>query len=644
MGEHAIRAESDPERLRLFMQRVLDDLRALEQMLAEDRFETGVTRIGAEQEMFLVDERYGPAPKSTEVLAAIDDPHFTTELAKFNIEANLDPLPLEADCLSRLEAQLDHVLAQARAGAAQVGAKVLLTGILPTLDKSDLGRDNMTPVARYFALADAVRRLRGSEFELHIRGRDELTISHDSVMLEASNTSFQLHFQVDPASFARLYNIAQVLAAPTLAAATNSPLFFGKRLWRETRIAVFRQSVDTRSYLSHRRQQQPRVAFGEDWIDESVVEIFREDLSRFRLLLATEVDEDPFAVLSRNGEVPKLKALCLHNGTVYRWNRPCYGITDGKPHLRIENRVLPAGPSVIDEVANAALWLGSIKGLADELDDVREHLTFGAVRENFLAAARLGLRGQFRWLDERSLPAQELLTDELLPRARVGLRALGVDADDADRTLDIVEERVRRRRTGSQWMLGSLSAMNGHGSLPERLACLTAASLARQEEGTPGHTWPLASMQDLNLDKGLYSQVSSLMTTDLFTVHQDEVVDLVANLMDWKHIRHVPVEDDHHRVIGLVTHRNLMRTLAQRQDERQTIAVGEVMQRDVITIGPDTPTLEAITLMKQHGIACLPVVEDERLVGIVSERDFMQLAGALLESFLGDEPRSGEGD
>ena len=636
MGEHGITEEKDPERLRVFMQKVLDDLQALEQMLAEDRFETGVNRIGAEQEMFLVDEGLGPAPVSTEVLAAIDDPRFTTELAKFNIEANLDPLPLGGACLSLLQDQLDDVLAKARAGAAQVGARVLLTGILPTLDKSDLGRDNMTPVPRYFALADALRRLRATEFDLHIRGRDELTISHDSVMLEASNTSFQLHFQVDPATFARLYNIAQVLAAPTLAAAVNSPLLFGKRLWRETRIAVFRQSVDTRSHLSHRRQQQPRVSFGESWVDDSVVEIFREDLSRFRLLLAIEIDENPFEVLARGDAVPELKALCLHNGTVYRWNRPCYGITDGKPHLRIENRVLPAGPSVVDEVANAALWLGSIKALADDLGDVRDRLAFGAVRENFLAAARLGLEAQLHWLDGRSLPAQELLCDQLLPRARAGLRALGVDPQDADRYLDIVEERVRRRRTGSQWMLGSLAAMNRHGSLAERLACLTAAAMARQEEGDPGHTWRLAGTQDLSLSKGLYTRISSLMTTDLFTVHEEEVVDLVANLMDWKHIRHVPVEDDRHRLVGLVTHRNLLRAFARRPVEQRAMAVREVMQREVITITPETRTLEAIALMKRHGVACLPVVEDDRLVGIVSERDFMQLAGALLESFLSD--------
>ncbi len=634
MGETRIRQESDPEELGTFMRQVLADLRALEKMLAEGMFETGTTRVGAEQELFLIDRCHRPAPLALEVLEAIGDPRYTTELARFQLEANLEPLVLAEDTLSRLEGALDEVLDTARRGAAKLGAEVIMTGILPTLDKPDLTLANMTPLPRYFAIAEATQKLRGSEFELHIKGRDELRMAHDSVMTEACNTAFQVHFQVEPRSFARLYNIAQALAAPVLAAATNSPLLFGKRLWSETRIAVFRQSVDTRHH-PYRRQQQPRVSFGESWIDDSVLEIFREDIARFRLLISTEVDEDPFSVLA-SGRVPELKALCLHNGTVYRWNRPCYGISEGRPHLRIENRILPAGPTIVDQVANAAFWLGAIKALADGWGDVRKHLELDAVKENFLAAARLGLRAQLRWDGERSLPAQELITRELLPAAQSGLEALGIAADEARRYLEVIEERATSRRTGSRWFLYSLAEMGTEGNPTERLASLTAATLERQKEGRPVHTWPLAKVARDRGREQHYARVASLMTTDLFTVNENDVIDLVANVMDWKHIRHVPVEDNAHRLVGLVTHRALLRVLAQSYGTpMQPIPVRQVMQRSVVTVAPETPTLEAIGLMKEHRISCLPVEEHGRLVGIMTERDLIKISGELLEEFLG---------
>ncbi len=637
MGEALIEKTSDPEQLRRFMQRVLLDARALEKMLDDGCFETGVRRFGAEQELFLVDSAYRAAPVSMKVLEAVADPHFTTELASFNLEINLDPLDVGADTLGRLERQLDELLAKACTAAAEVGVEVVMAGILPTLEKSDLAIENMAPVPRYFALADAYRRLRGGDFEIHIKGRDYLTITQDSVMAEACNTSFQLHFQVDPASFGRLYNIAQTLAAPTLAAASNSPLFLGKRLWRETRIALFQQAVDTRRG-SHRRSQQPRVSFGERWIDDSVLEIFREDIARFRLLVSTEAGEDPFAVLAR-GEAPALGALCLHNGTVYRWNRACYGISNGRPHLRIENRILPAGPTVIDEVANAALWFGALKSLDDELDDVRGHIDYDTVNENFLSAARLGPRAQLQWLGDGSLPASELVANELVPRARSGLEALGIR--DGDRYLDVIEERMLSRRTGCQWLLDSLNTMHGGATVTERMACLTAATIANQKEGKPVHTWSRARLRESDDWQKHYATVGSLMTTDLFTVNESDVIDLAASLMDWRHIRHVPVEDDAHHLVGLVTHRRLLRVLAERYGEpKLPIAVCEVMVKDVITVEPGTPSLEAVTLMKDRQVACLPVVENGRLVGVVSERDFMKIFRDLLVSFLGPREAS----
>ena len=615
MGEHQVEDPRDPEELRVFMQRLLDDVRALDRMLENGIIESGVTRIGAEQELFLIDDRQRPAPRADELLKALDDPHFTTELARFNLEFNLDPLDVTPRCLSELHRGIDDLLAKARHAARGLGFDVLMTGILPTLEKADMSLDNMAPVPRYFALNRVIRELRGRDFRVHISGRDELSIRHDNVMLEACNTSFQIHLQVAPERFAMLYNVAQAVAAPVMAAAVGSPLLFGRRLWHETRIALFQQSLDTRQSLSHRRAQHPRVSFGERWVDDSVLEIFQEDISRFRLLLTTELGEDPLDALDR-GVAPDLKALRMHNGTVYRWNRPCYGVAGGIPHLRIENRMLPAGPTVIDEVANAAFWFGLVKALADDIPDVRRALTFDTVRRNFQNAARHGLDAQFHWLDGRVCPARDLLLDELLLRARDGLAALGVDAEDRDRYLGVIEAQVS--------------------SCQRPAVRLTEALRRRQEVGEPVHTWPIEGVQaGKDPASHVFQEVSGLMTTDLFTVTEDDVVDLAAALMDWRHIRHVPVENTEHQLVGLLTHRTLMRVLARSMGrERRPIPVREVMQRNLVTVGPATPTLDAMTLMEKHGIACLPVVEDGRLVGILTERDLIRVAKGLMTHHL----------
>ena len=634
MGEHNVVHDRDTVASHAFVQRLVADVSALEAMLDAGQIERDGRRMGAEQELFLVDDAFQPAPVGQEVLEAVDDAHLTTELARFNLELNLDPIDIGPRCLDELEAELERLIAKVRIGAESVGARVALSGILPTLDISDLTLDNMAPVPRYAALNEAACQLRGRDFALHVKGRDELRLRHDNVMLEACNTSFQLHLQVDPTSFAQLYNVAQAIAAPTLAAATYSPLLFGRRLWHETRIALFQQSIDTRHHDGPRRVERPRVSFGERWVDSSVLEIFRDDISRFRLLLYGEMEEDPHALL-RAGKIPSLSALRLHNGTVYRWNRPCYGISEGKPHLRIENRVLPSGPSIVDQVANAALWLGLMKAVSEEVDDVTRGFAFGTAKENFLAAARRGLGAQLTWIDGRSRTAPDLIRNVLLPQAAEGLQALGVDDEAAARYLGIIDQRVSSGRTGSQWLLDSVAAMRGQGSERERVVHVTAAAIARQEEGAPVHSWPLAGWRERAGWQSHYSAVRSLMTTDLFTVGANEVIDLAASIMDWQHIRHVPVEDEEHRLVGLLTHRTLLRALVRSHGRAtEPIPVAAVMKRNLHTVGPDTSTLEAMALMRQHRVACLPVVEEDRLVGMLTERDFMKVSGQLLERFL----------
>jgi CBS domain-containing protein/gamma-glutamylcysteine synthetase len=617
------------------MRHLLNDLRALEQIVSSGMIESGVRRIGAEQEMFLVDSSWRPAPAAMKLLPEIDDPHFTTELGLFNLEINLDPYAFGDDCLSRMEQQLETLLDKAREVAARSQLEVVLTGILPTIRKSDLDLDNMTPLDRYKALNDAMNRLRGGAYELRIKGLDELLLKHDSVMLESCNASFQFHFQVGADEFANLDNIAQAVAGPVIAAATNSPLLFGRQLWRETRIALFMQAVDTRSSSHHLRDRSPRVTFGTRWVDRSVVELFREDVARFRTLVGGELDEDPFAVLAA-GRAPELKALRLHNSTVYRWNRACYGITGGKPHLRIENRVLPSGPTVIDEVANAAFWFGLISALSSTYEDITEVMAFDDAAVSFHAAARYGLRAELNWLGGETMPAHELILKRLLPLAREGLESRQIRGADVERYLDVIEHRVRTRRTGSDWLVTSLADMKGKGTPGERLNALTAATVARQKSNVPAADWERARLDEAGGWKHNFLKIEQFMTTDLFTVTEDEPMDLVASLMEWERIRHVPVEDHQNRLVGLISYRSLLRLLAKGGvgTEGAHTAVSEIMHRTPLTVSPETSTLDAIELMRRHRVGCLPVVKDGRLVGIVSERDFMNVAAELMEEKL----------
>ncbi len=627
--------QADAAELREFMKRLLRDIRALEKMLEEGLVETGVRRIGAEQELFIVDEAYQAAPKALEILNELDDPTFTTELGLFNIEFNCDAVQFGGDCLSQMEEQLVVNLAKAREAAAKVDSDVVMTGILPTLKLSDLKLDNMTPNPRYFALNDALCRLRGDSYSFHIKGADDFMVQHDNVMLESCNTSFQVHFQCGPEEFARLYNVAQMVTAPLVAIGNNSPLLFGKRLWRETRIALFQQSIDTRGH--NRRDKLARVSFGHRWLDDSVLEIFKDDAARFRVLINTESDDDPFEALA-DGRAPSLPALRLHNGTIYRWNRACYGISDNKPHLRIEMRALPSGPTVLDEMANAAFWFGLMIAVADEHPDVRTAMEFDDAKSNFLAAARQGLGAPIKWTDGKTTSANELITKRLLPMAREGLLNRGLNSDDVSRYLDVIEARTETQRTGSQWALTSFNAMKtSRRSKSERLSSLVAATISRQRTGAPVHTWSPVEHNEGASWKNNFLHVGQFMTTDLYTVNEDELVDLVVSVMDWQQVRHVPVEDSEDRLVGIVTYLTILRYLnsdGPDADVDRSIPVREIMQDEVITVSPDTLTLDAIQLMREKRVSCLPVVESGRLVGMITEKDFLEISQELMEEQL----------
>jgi CBS domain-containing protein len=473
-------------------------------------------------------------------------------------------------------------------------------------------------------LSEALRAARGDDFTFSIQGAEEVVVRHESVMLEACCASFQVHLQVpEPERFCDYYNTAQVLLAPVLAASCNSPVLFGRRLWSETRIALFEQSCDIRTPGLHLRDSPGRVSFGHDWLRGDVSKLFKENIARFRILVGADCD-DRAPALWRAGQTPTLKALLLHNGTIYRWLRACYGISpSGKPHLRLELRVLPSGPTIADEIASAALWLGLMCEFMSRGEDLTGRMSFEDARSNFYAAARDGLAARMTWLDGESVLAQPLLLERLLPLAAAGLARGGVARTLVARYLEVLERRVRNLQTGARWAANSLKQM--HGTRGGRMTALVAATISRQNGGLPVADWALAELDERTSAAAPDLRVSQYMVTDFVTVRDDDSLELVARLMDWENVRHLIVEDERGRVVGLVTRRRIEQALADPALEGARTAVERVMRRELITIQSVTAAREAIAVMREHKIGFLPVVQDRHVVATLSEPALLEL-------------------
>ena len=634
MGDKKVSSQYGDEEMREFTLAVLNDLEALETMLESDMIESEVRRIGAEQEIFIIDKAMHPAPLVDEVIAAAKDPRLTTEIGRFNLEANLTPLDFTDDCLSRLERELYEVLSVVRRAARSLDADIVLAGILPTIQSTDLTEKNLTPNPRYFEINRVVSELHGDNRFIHIKGLDEIQVILQDTFVEFCNTSFQVHLQVGAAEFVNVYNWSQALAAPVLASAVNSPLLLNNRLWHETRIALFQHATDTRSPIHQLRRQPPRVNFGNRWVEGSIIDNLRNDAIRYRVLLAQSVEANSTEELAA-GRIPELRAWRLHNGTIWRWNRACYGIMNGVPGLRIEARYLPAGPSVTDEVANAAFLLGLLIAAPREFGEIAKKMPFDVAKNNFYNTARYGLDSQIMWLDGKCQPAAKLILDEMLPLARTGLEYAGIKAEDIDRTLGTIEERAQQGKSGASWMLDSISRMDPKAKQNVRMRTLTAAMKANQESGRPVHQWKLAQIPPTSDWIDNYKTVEQFMVTDLFTVRPDDVLELAASLMEWRHVRHVPVEDDTGALVGLISYRDLVHLFAHgKANARQSIAVRDVMKRELVTVTPDMPTLEALNLMREKGIGSLPVVSGGKLLGIVTAYDFLTVSSKLFEERL----------
>jgi gamma-glutamyl:cysteine ligase YbdK (ATP-grasp superfamily) len=492
MGRDLESATFTREQRQRYRDKVKTCLDVFEQMLATRSFDFDEPLTGMEIELNLVDGDYRPTMDNAEVLAAIANPEYQTELARFNIEFNVAPHRLHGASATQLEADLRASLNEAERRCSELGAHIVMIGILPTVMPETFEGDWMSANTRYQALNDAVLAARGEDIHLDITGPsgERLLRYADSLAPESACTSMQLHLQVRPSEFADHWNAAQVLAGPQLALGANSPYFMGKELWAETRIELFAQAADTRPVELKNQGVRPRVFFGERWIT-SIFDLFEENTRYFPAMLPELDGEDPQEAFDA-GRTPKLAEMRLHNGTIYRWNRPIYDIVDGRPHLRVENRVLPAGPTILDTLANAAFYYGALRAMVSDDRPVWSRMSFNTATENFAIGARNGIDATLFWPGRGMIPASELVLRELLPMAHEGLAAWGVDAAVRDRLLGVIEGRCLSGQNGADWQVAAVRRLEARGrSRADALREMVAAYARGMHSNEPVHTWEL---------------------------------------------------------------------------------------------------------------------------------------------------------
>src|SRR5215207_3134644 len=492
MGEDVEVTGFTREDRRRYRDKVRRSLDVFARLLAEARFDPERRSFGLEIELNLTDTNGDPAPLNAAVLESIADADFQTELARFNVEINVPPRLLGGRVLTELERDVRASLNRAEERSHQAGAYMMLVGILPTVGPEHLDEGSFSANPRYRLLNEAIFAARGEDLELTIDGVERLEAVADTIAPEAACTSVQLHGQVEPEGYAVRWNAAQAVAGVQLALGANSPYFFGRELWRETRIALFEQATDTRPEELKAQGVRPRVWFGERWIT-SIFDLFEENVRYFPALLPVCEDEDPVEVIERGG-TPELAELKLHNGTIYRWNRPIYDTVRERPHLRVENRLLPAGPTVVDICANAAFYYGLARMLVAEERPLWSRMSFSAAEENLHRAAREGIAATVYWPDVGEVPAAELVLRRLLPAAHAGLEDAGVAAADRDRLLGIVERRCVTMQNGASWQAASFHRLYGDKKLDraEALRRMTVLYREHMHANEPVHEWPLA--------------------------------------------------------------------------------------------------------------------------------------------------------
>ncbi|KQX46322.1 MULTISPECIES: glutamate-cysteine ligase family protein [unclassified Streptomyces] len=491
MGRDVPALEFTREDRRRFRNKMHTCLDVFARMLREARFDFERPQVGLEIELNLVDGAAEPAMRGPDVLAAVSDPSWSTELGRFNLEINIEPRRLAAGGPDSWEREIRGALNHAEEKAAAIGAHLVMIGILPTLELKDTGPDSLSENPRYHLLNEQIFAARGEDLLISVDGVERLRTYAETITPEAACTSTQFHLQVAPDEFAAYWNAAQAVAGVQVALAANSPFLFGKELWRETRVPLFEQATDTRPDEIKVQGVRPRVWFGERWIT-SVFDLFEENARYFPALLPLCDDEDPEETLARGG-TPALSELTLHNGTVYRWNRPVYDVADGVPHLRVENRVLPAGPTVADVLSNGAFYYGLVRALVDEDRPVWSRMSFAAAEENLHTAARHGIDAQLYWPGAGEVPVTELVLRRLLPLADRGLERMGLDAARREPLLGVIEQRCVTGRNGAVWQAETVHHLQDHGHVDrhEALRRMTEQYVAYMHLNAPAHTWPV---------------------------------------------------------------------------------------------------------------------------------------------------------
>ena len=476
-----------------FRERLEDNLSALSAVLAQPNFGVSRGSLGAELEMYIVDHEGRPLHRNQEILAAADDPQLTLELNRYNLEYNLSPYDLEDRPFQRTEEEILTKLAAARALAEECGGRIVATGILPTLEREDFGDHCMTERKRYQALVNQLVSLRGADFHVDINGDDPLKLTMADITLEGANTSFQVHYRVNPEAYVDTFNAFQLMTPVALALAGNSPTLFGHRLWQETRIPLFKQSIDTRRHDRYRWHQPARVNFGHGWVRRDAIELFTEAVRLYPALLPICGDESAVDQLER-GEVPRLEELRLHQSTVWLWNRPIYDDADGG-QLRVEMRALPAGPSAIDMVANAAFLIGLAEGIRPSINTLLPGLPFPMAEYNFYRAAQFGPQARLAWPrpGQNGCAEQSVTTlvEELLPVAKQGLVSIGISAAEAAHYLGVIERRLAAGTTGASWQLAALERLEQRASRRDALRQMLEEYMRLSADNIPVAEWPL---------------------------------------------------------------------------------------------------------------------------------------------------------
>jgi len=490
MGQDVDRTEFNRQDRQRYREKVRRCLDVFARMLTESKFDFERPLTGLEIEFNLIDADQDPAMRNADVLNAIASDDFQTELGQFNIEINVKPRPLAGTSAQELELELRASLNDAEERSSALGAHIVMIGMLPTLAPEHLTADSISANPRYALINEQIFAARGEDMHILIEGPERLSTYADTIAPEAACTSVQFHLQVSPQSYADTWNAAQCLAGVQLALGANSPFLFGKELWRETRVALFEQATDTRPDELKSQGVRPRVWFGERWIT-SIFDQFEENVSYFPALLPICDDEDPAATLAR-GDTPRLAELRMHNGTIYRWNRPIYDVYRGRPHLRVENRVLPAGPTVVDVLANGAFYYGLLRALSEQNRPVWTQMSFVAAEDNFYAGARHGIDAKIYWPGLGEVPATELVLRRLLPLAHEGLAAWGVDSVVRDRLLGIIEQRCITHTNGAEWQARTFHRIDDEKQPLDRrdsMREMLRRYIAHMHSNEPVHTW-----------------------------------------------------------------------------------------------------------------------------------------------------------